>query len=132
MLSFADIRALHAAGHEIGCHSRSHPLLPSCSDGELEREVGASKRRLEDEIGAAVTSFCYPNGSWDLRVLAAVRRAGYARAVTTQHGWNRPGTEVLALHRCDLSYPHCSDRAGNLSRARLAWRLGRPPAGTTG
>ena len=128
MLSFADMRFLRGAGHEIGSHSRSHPLLPDCSDRELERELGESKQRLESELGEPVSSFCYPNGSWDLRVLAAVKRAGYARAVTTQHGWNPPGTEMFALHRCDLSYAHCSNREGNFSIARLVWRLGRAPA----
>ena len=128
MLRFDDLRALRAAGHEIGSHSLSHPLLPDCSDVELEREVYESKRELERECGGAISSFCYPNGSWDSRVLAAVRRAGYGRAVTTEHGWNSRGAELLALRRCDLSFVHCADRAGRFSPARLAWRLGRAPS----
>jgi peptidoglycan/xylan/chitin deacetylase (PgdA/CDA1 family) len=125
MLDFADLRSLRQAGHEIGSHSLSHPLLPQCSDEELEREITGSKRDLERESGGSVSSFCYPNGSWNSRVLAGVRRAGYDCAVTTQHGWNGPGAEILALSRCDLSYVYCVDRAGRFSPARLAWRLGR-------
>jgi peptidoglycan/xylan/chitin deacetylase (PgdA/CDA1 family) len=126
MLCWGDLRALRAAGHEIGSHSHSHPLLPSCSDRELEHELTHSKLEIEREIGGPVTSFCYPNGSWDPRVLAAVRKAGYACAVTTQHGSNARGREMFALRRCDLSYVHCVDRFGRFSPARLAWRLGRP------
>lgn len=125
MLRWDDLRALHAAGHEIGSHSHSHPLLPDCSDPELERELTQSKLEIERAIGASVTSFCYPNGDWNPRVLDAVRKSGYARAVTTLHGWNARGAELFALRRCDLTYAHCVDRLGRFSPARLAWRLGR-------
>jgi peptidoglycan/xylan/chitin deacetylase (PgdA/CDA1 family) len=128
MLRWADLRSLRAGGHEVGSHSRSHPLLPLCSDRELERELAQSKLEIEREVGGTVSSFCYPNGSWDPRVLDAVVRSGYARAVTTQHGWNARGAAMFALRRCDLSYVHCVDRLGRLSPARLAWRLGRGPA----
>jgi len=125
MLRFTHLQSLREAGHEIGSHSFSHPLLPQCSDLELAQELAESKRQLEREVGGTVTSFCYPNGSWDARVLEATRRADYARAVTTQHGWNARGAEPLALRRCDLTYAHCVDRHGHFSPARLALRLGR-------
>jgi len=127
MLRWDDLRALRHAGHEIGSHSLSHPLLPDCSDLELERELTQSKLEIEREIGGPVTSFCYPNGDWDPRVLEAVKRAGYARAVTTQHGWNARGADAFSLRRCDLTYAHCVDRAGRFSPARLAMRLVRAP-----
>jgi peptidoglycan/xylan/chitin deacetylase (PgdA/CDA1 family) len=125
MLRWNDLRALRASGHEIGSHSLSHPLLPQCSDAELERELVDSKLEIERAIGGAVTSFCYPNGDFDSRVLEAVEKAGYARAVTTRHGWNARAAPRFALRRCDLSYIHCADRHGRFSPARLAWRLGR-------
>ena len=125
MLRWDDLRAMHAAGHEIGSHSHSHPLLPTCSDAELERELALSKTGLERAVGTSVTSFCYPNGDSDARVEAAARRAGYLRAVTTRHGWNARGAGSYALARCDLTYVHCVDRRGRFSPARLALRLGR-------
>jgi len=125
MMCFSDLRELRARGHEIGSHSFSHPLLPQCTDAEIEREVVESKRRLEAEVGGAVTSFCYPNGDWDGRARDAVRQAGYSNAVTTQHGWNARGGDVFTLRRCDLTYMHCVDRRGRFSRARLELRLAR-------
>ena len=125
MLGFEDLRVLHEAGHEIGSHSFSHPLLPQCDDRELEREVHESRRQLERELGAPISSFCYPNGSWNARTLEAVRKAGYLRAVTTDHGWNGQNSEPFSLRRCDLSYVHCVDRRGRFSEDRLLWRLGR-------
>lgn len=127
MLGWDDLRALRAAGHEIGSHSHSHPLLPGCGDAELERELELSKRALERALGAEIDSFCYPNGDWDPRVRDAVHKAGYARAVTTAHGWNARGDSDFTLRRCDLSFVHCADRFGRVSPARLAWRLARSP-----
>jgi len=125
MLDWSQVRALRAAGHEVGSHSHSHPLLPQCSDSELERELAHSKEVIERELRAPIRSFCYPNGDWDARVREAARRAGYAWAVTTEHGSNPRGADAWTLRRCDLSFTHCADRAGRMSPARLVWRLGR-------
>jgi hypothetical protein len=38
-----------------------------------------------------VDFFCYPSGRYDARVIAAVRRAGYLGATTTNYGLARPG-----------------------------------------
>jgi peptidoglycan/xylan/chitin deacetylase (PgdA/CDA1 family) len=125
MLRFADLRALHKAGHEIGSHTLTHPLLNQCTDSEVDLELRESKRQLEREIGSSVTSFCYPNGNWSPTVMDAVRRAGYTCAVTTQPGANPHQANPFALRRCDLSYTYCVDRHGRFSPPRLAWRLVR-------
>jgi len=127
MLAWDDVRALQEMGHEIGSHSHSHPLLPHCTDDELAHELSHSKRELERETGGPVSSFCYPNGDRDGRVIAAAEKAGYARAVTTRHGWNSRGDALHTLRRCDLSFVHCADRTGGFSEARLALRLSRRP-----
>ena len=62
-MSWHDIRALAAAGMEIGAHTVSHPLLARLPPHEQEREMTASKRRLEDEIGDAVVSLALPFGN---------------------------------------------------------------------
>jgi peptidoglycan/xylan/chitin deacetylase (PgdA/CDA1 family) len=84
-LSWSQVRELDAAGVEIGSHSFSHPWLTRLSDGELEREVVYSRRLLEDKLGKAVTSFAYPYGNYDARVMDAVRKSGYQCAFTTRH-----------------------------------------------
>lgn len=88
------IRGLVSAGHEIGSHSMTHPLLPQCTDEELDFEVSASRERLSNVVGKSIGSFCYPNGDWDDRVVAAIRKAGYASAASMRPGLN---------HRADMS-----------------------------
>ncbi|BDG04624.1 polysaccharide deacetylase family protein [Anaeromyxobacter oryzae] len=123
MMTWTQVRALAAAGHEIGSHSMSHAILTSCDDRALERETRASRDLLRRRTGCDVESFCYPNGDHDARVLAAVRRAGYARAVTTRWGPNDRSAPEFALSRCDIQGRTSRSARGTLSPARLAWRL---------
>jgi peptidoglycan/xylan/chitin deacetylase (PgdA/CDA1 family) len=90
---------MDAGGVTIGAHSRTHPDLRACSPRELECEVRGSKEDLEDLLGKPVTSFAYPTGFIDERVVAAVGAAGFTSAVTTRPGWWRPTTRALRIPR---------------------------------
>jgi peptidoglycan/xylan/chitin deacetylase (PgdA/CDA1 family) len=122
LMSWEQIRELGRAGHEIGSHSMTHPLLPDLSDAQIHEEVATSRSRLSELTGAEVASFCYPNGSYDARCLSAVRDAGYACAVTTRWGLNRTGSPY-ELKRCDMDYARLQSRRGEFSRERLFLRL---------
>ncbi|MDD5675302.1 MAG: polysaccharide deacetylase family protein [Chitinivibrionales bacterium] len=83
--SAAQLRQLAADGFEIGSHSLTHPDLRRLDDRELAREIGDSKKLLEDSIGAPVTAFSFPFGSWNARVWEMVLNAGY-RCATVYRG----------------------------------------------
>lgn len=78
------LRALDPAVVEIGSHSRSHPQLSQLDDAALDSELRGSKDDLESWLGRPVRHFAYPSGDHDPRVVAAVKRAGYASAWTTE------------------------------------------------
>ena len=86
LLSADGVRALAAAGIEIGSHGATHRALPGLSDAELEAEVAGSKAALEAVTGTPVVSFCYPYGAFDDRAVAAVRDAGYRAATVIRGG----------------------------------------------
>jgi hypothetical protein len=48
LLTIEQIRVMQKYGVEFGSHSLTHPLLPGLPDAQLRREVGDSKRYLED------------------------------------------------------------------------------------
>ena len=123
MMTWEHLRELVHRGHEIGSHSYSHPLLVQCDDTQLEHEIIGSRLRLEKELGTEVSSFCYPNGDLNERVLDVVSRAGYSLAVTTQWGSNLPGNGTLALKRIDMVAENSRNRHGALSAARVAMRM---------
>jgi len=95
----SQVLEMDAAGVAVGAHSRTHADLRICDRTQLEREVRGSKEDLEDLIGKPVTSFAYPTGLLDDRVVGAVSAAGFATAVTTRPGWWRPQTRDLVVPR---------------------------------
>jgi peptidoglycan/xylan/chitin deacetylase (PgdA/CDA1 family) len=81
-LTWDELRALDAAGWEIGSHTCTHPHLTTLDDEQLRHELVTSKAKLEAELGRPCTSLAYPYGDWDERVHAAARDAGYTAAGT--------------------------------------------------
>lgn len=77
-MTWDELREVAARGVEIGGHTVSHPHLTRVTDAELDRELGESKQRIEDELGRPARLLAYPYGEHDARVHDAVRRAGYA------------------------------------------------------
>ena len=56
-LSWDGVRALAAAGMEIGSHSVDHAHLADESDQRVREELTASKRELESQLHAPLSSF---------------------------------------------------------------------------
>ena len=56
----AQIRRIHAAGHEIASHSHHHEWLPALNDTDLRGTLSSSKDAIEQCIGSKVVSFVPP------------------------------------------------------------------------
>jgi peptidoglycan/xylan/chitin deacetylase (PgdA/CDA1 family) len=57
------VRALYAAGHEIGCHTFSHVRVEDLDARRMNEECDANLRRMRELCpGIALTNFCYPFG----------------------------------------------------------------------
>jgi len=87
MMRSDHVRALHAAGMEIGAHTVSHPILSATFPARAEEEIVASRDRLAAITCAAVRAFAYPNGKpgvdYRSEHVEMVRRAGFTVAVST-------------------------------------------------
>jgi peptidoglycan/xylan/chitin deacetylase (PgdA/CDA1 family) len=59
-MTWREVREAHAAGIEFGSHTVSHPDLRSLGPAEIEYELGYSKEKIENELGAPVRIFAYP------------------------------------------------------------------------
>lgn len=123
-MTWQELRALQGQGHEIGSHTRSHPILTLSTESELADEIGASRQILEQQLAGPVVSFCYPNGDHDGRVVEAARRAGYSYAVTTLAGRNSASADQFALRRTDMQGRFARRADGSFSSAPLLLRLG--------
>lgn len=125
MMSADQLRAMHAAGHEIGSHTVSHPDLRTLSPDALRTELAASRRDLEHLIGAPVNAFAYPHGWFDRAVHDAVVQAGYHCAVSVMCGLNNASTPRHLLRRSNLG-DHIT-----LDDFRRMLRHGGSPLGVT-
>ena len=69
---------------ELGAHTDTHPVLPNCSEKQIEDEIAESKRKLEEWTGKNITAFAYPNGSFNGRERVILEAKGYKLAATTE------------------------------------------------
>ena len=86
-MTWEEIKGLRDAGMQIGCHSITHPYLTRVQKEEnLRREILGAKQIIEDHVGVPVTTFAYPFGQYDERVVAMVKEAGFTSARSTWPG----------------------------------------------
>jgi peptidoglycan/xylan/chitin deacetylase (PgdA/CDA1 family) len=93
---------------------------------ELEREVRGSATTIASLGLPQPTVFAYPYGSWNARVAASVKAAGYAAAFTIEPGLARASSDHFALPRIEVfGSDSPAQLASKLARARRRWRVGR-------
>ncbi|SNS67889.1 Polysaccharide deacetylase [Geodermatophilus saharensis] len=83
LLDAGGVRAVAAAGHEVGSHTLHHVHLRGADPAVLADEVGGSRRVLEEVLQAPVPGFAYPWGEFDAAAAEAARAAGYDHACVT-------------------------------------------------
>lgn len=119
-LTWDDLRAMQAAGFEIGSHTVHHTNMGQADDATIERELRDSLAALQRELGDRPRAFAFPYGKpTDIarRALRGVQQAGYYAAVFAYGGANTRGTDPYAIQRLDAGNGYLS--AAGL-RARLA------------
>jgi peptidoglycan/xylan/chitin deacetylase (PgdA/CDA1 family) len=82
-LSAAGIKALVAAGAQVGFHTLRHELLPALSDAELEAAMSEGRQELAAAAGVPLDVISYPHGRADDRVADAARAAGFKYGFVT-------------------------------------------------
>ena len=78
-----DLRALYAAGHEVGCHTFSHRHCPDTPSRELDADWDRNGVFVREVLGdVRMTSFAYPYGNASPRTKAlAGRRFAVSRGI---------------------------------------------------
>jgi peptidoglycan/xylan/chitin deacetylase (PgdA/CDA1 family) len=102
LLGACDIADMQGAGIEFGSHTVTHPHLTGLPPAEVARELGDSRRRVEDLTGAPCLSVAYPYGDWDRVVRDLAAEAGYAVGCTTRRAAARREDDPLALPRINI------------------------------
>ncbi|WP_405014235.1 polysaccharide deacetylase family protein [Kitasatospora sp. NBC_01539] len=80
-----DLRALRSADIAVGNHTLGHPCLSRCDDSTVHTEITAAHLALTQWLGEAPTAFAYPDGGYDPRADAVLRRLGYRLGFLSDH-----------------------------------------------
>lgn len=104
-LSWAEARAMQAAGMSIGGHTHRHRPLASLTSEELQADLETSTELLRRNLAPqALWPFCYPYGkrdSFPAEAMGLLERLGFACAFTTEKGPNGPGQNFFTIGRVD-------------------------------
>jgi peptidoglycan/xylan/chitin deacetylase (PgdA/CDA1 family) len=95
---------------ELDSHTMTHASLPGLPPDRLSYQVARSRHVLQKRFAVPVDFFCDRAGAYNSTVIAAVRRAGYQGATTTQpasragpsHG-HSTGSASPTPPACDLA-----------------------------
>lgn len=129
-LTSDDVRSLSDAGMAIGSHGLHHQAWRKLNHQELRDELLESKRIIESITKRPVTQSACPFGSYDRRVLGALRHYGYQRVFTSDRGPARSTAWLQPRNSVDQRAGHgtvgqilAEDRRGGrilVHRAKLA------------
>jgi peptidoglycan/xylan/chitin deacetylase (PgdA/CDA1 family) len=85
MMSWQDIKEIQNNGCEIGSHSCSHPLLANKTNvDEIRKEISESGKKIHEEIGKFPTTFSYPFGNYNDKVISIAKEEGYKMGVAVR------------------------------------------------
>jgi peptidoglycan/xylan/chitin deacetylase (PgdA/CDA1 family) len=104
LMNAQQLREIRAAGVSIGSHTVHHVKLAEVKPALQREELTASKKTLEDLLGAEVRHLCYPFGSFDLETVSAARDSGYASATSCLRGAASREDHPLVLPRKGISF----------------------------
>jgi peptidoglycan/xylan/chitin deacetylase (PgdA/CDA1 family) len=99
VMSRAEAQSLASFGISIGAHSVHHPQLTTLDSRQAAAEIRDSLKACTALSGEAVTSFAYPYGDHDPRIVDLARQEGVRLACIVQPGGVTRTTEALLLPR---------------------------------
>jgi peptidoglycan/xylan/chitin deacetylase (PgdA/CDA1 family) len=102
-----ELRAMSAAGIEIGAHTYSHADIARIRDPEkLRYEVVSAGKDLEEALGRPVRFFAFPYGlhaNLSSEGFLLAQQSGYEAACSAYGGYNFPGDNAFHIQRIPAS-----------------------------
>lgn len=101
-MNWDEIRHMAENGISFGSHGKSHTILPTMANIDVEGEVRESKSMIETMLGTSVECFCYPNGDYTEEVIETVKNAGYKAAFSTETGTHGKDDNPYRIRRINI------------------------------
>jgi peptidoglycan/xylan/chitin deacetylase (PgdA/CDA1 family) len=118
-----DVRALAAAGFEVGFHTRRHDALVELDDDQLKRALIDGRAELEAIVERKLAGVAYPYGIADERVAAVAAASGYAFGFTAAWGAVRSADNPMLMPRVEPPFTSAGHFALRVARLLVTrWR----------
>lgn len=102
----AELKAMLAAGMEIGSHTMNHAPLAKIDPKYLPWELASSRYFLKKQLDQyVVRTLAYPNGSYNEAIIKAAQEYGFYYGVTGRVGVNTPASfkqAPMELYRVNI------------------------------
>ena len=125
----AQVRRIHAQGHEVASHSMRHDWLPGLNAAQVTQTLRESKDALEQCLGAAVTAFVPPFNQpfdyWQKGAVSVAERREAGKDRTDLPGMCRALRET-GYRFCRISYLPLAERGRALLLRRAPKAVSRP------
>jgi peptidoglycan/xylan/chitin deacetylase (PgdA/CDA1 family) len=72
-LSFAQMKVIEQGGHEIACHTETHPDLTTLKHSDLLEQLNGCKTTLKQKLGVDAREFAAPYGHNNAETIAAIK-----------------------------------------------------------
>lgn len=93
-------RAMEESGVcEFASHTLSHAECDSLGEIELQRELGESKKILEEELKVPCEYLCWPRGRFTETAVRVAKKAGYRGCFTTERGVISRASDPMYISR---------------------------------
>lgn len=98
-LTWQQVKIMSDHGMDIEAHTMTHPDLTRIGPRSVQWQLAESRRELQARLHRSVRLFAYPYGAHSPAVVAAVARAGYLAAFTTEEGWVETNVHLMTESR---------------------------------
>lgn len=102
-LTWAELRALAAAGWAVEAHGCTHRPVAGLPAAELAHELSQSRAAIARHLGRAATYYAFPYGRYDRHALRALAGAGYAAGFSVHTGPATPASDWRRLPRLEVT-----------------------------
>lgn len=103
VLTWEQVRQMARMGMLIGSHTLTHLNLPNADPEDARREIAESKKVLEEQLGAPIRHFSYPNSGpyeyFNAQIREFVIESGYDSSSTSNNGFVSHSSDRFALER---------------------------------
>lgn len=98
-----DVKAIYAAGHDLGNHSENHLNMSELSKEEITSEVMTVHDKVKELTGYEMTLFRPPYGDYDNDVITTLKECGYYTIQWSVDSldWKDYGVEQVISQVCD-------------------------------